>query len=236
MHKRLTIFSLTLVACLAVAGLAFGQSCQDIHNPGTNGCAPSQLAGDVVTLTGIVYVVPGTYNSGSMYWQCAGGTGGMTLYDSGLAVVLGDEISVQGTVGAFGSEIQLTTTSVTVLSSGNPEVVTPMLSGDLAAGTDMFGDLMSVQGLLTKTSADGCFNCEYTIDDGTGPVIVFVDGSTGITEGDLDMWQGDIVKISGATKCYNDAGELLPRSVDDVVLITIPTQEQAWGALKAQFK
>ena len=236
MHKRLVIFSLTLVACLAMAGLAFAQSCQDVHNPGTNGCAPSQLAGDVVTLTGIVYVVPGTYNSGSTYWQCSGGTGGMTLFDSGLVVSLGDEISVEGTVGAFGSEIQLTSTTVTVLSSGNAEVVTPMASGDLAAGTDMFGDLMSVQGLLSKTEADGCFNCEYAIDDGSGPVIVFVDGTTGITEAALDMWQGDIVKITGATKCFNDAGEILPRSVDDIVLITIPTQEQAWGARKAQFK
>ena len=236
MHKRLMVFSLTLVACLAMAGLAFGQSCQDIHNLGSDGCAPSLLAGDVVTLTGLVYVVPGTYNGGSTYWQCSGGTGGMTLYDSGLVVGVGDEISVTGTVGAFGDEIQLTSTTVTVLSTGGFSLPTSIATGDLAAGTDLLGSLMSVQGLLTKTSADGCFNCEYTVDDGTGPIIVFVDGTTGITETDLDPWTGDIVKIQGATKCYNGEGEILPRFITDICLIAIPNEGQGMGMLKAQFK
>lgn len=236
MHKGLLVFSLTLVACLAMTGLAFAQTCQDIHNPGSNGCAPSQLAGDVVTLTGLVYVVPGTYNSGAMYWQCASGTGGMTLFDSGLVVAVGDEVSVTGTVGAFGDEIQLENTTVTVLSSGNFSLPTPIATGDLAAGTDMLGSLMTVQGMLSKTSADGCFNCQYAIDDGSGPVIVFVDGTTGITEADLDSWTGDIVKIQGATKCYNGEGEILPRYTTDICLIAIPNGESGWGALKAQFK
>ncbi len=236
MKRLLTISLITMFAVFTMTNIALAQTCQDIHNPMSNGCAPSQLAGTVVTVTGIVYVTPGTYNSGSMYWQCPGGTGGLTLYNSSLAgtVNVGDEISVTGTVGAFGAEIQLNSATVTVLSTGNMPVAHPISTGALAAGTDLLGDFMEVQGTLSLVSSG--FNSIYTVDDGSGPVTVFVDGTTGIdTTSRMDHFVGDIVLIRGATKCFNGAGEILPRSNADVILVTIPTGDMGWGSLKAQY-
>ncbi len=236
MKKTLMLSLITMFVVFTMTSIAFAQTCQEIHNLGTNGCAPSDLDGTVVTVGGVVYVEPGTYNGGSVYWQCTGGTGGLTLYDSGLlgVVHVGDEISVTGTVGAYGSEIQLNSTAVTVLSNGNTPTALAIATGDLAAGNDMLGDFMEVQGVLALVSSG--YNSIYTVDDGSGPVTVFVDGTTGIdTTSRMDNFVGDIVLIRGATKCYNGEGELLPRSNDDVILVTIPNESMGWGALKAQY-
>ena len=136
MCNRLLIFSITILACMAMASLASGQTCQDVH--GTTGFAPSPFEGSEVTLTGIVYVAPGTFYADRMYFQCPGGAGGMALNDPSLVGLLnlGDEISVTGTVGT-GSRTEIMFDDgalVTILSHGNPEVVTPIGSGELDEG------------------------------------------------------------------------------------------------------
>lgn len=240
MKRRLPLFiALASVACLGIASLASAQTCQEIHNLGSNGCAPSGLAGNVVTLQGVCYVEAGTYNSGSVYWQCSSG-GGLLFFNAdadpntGLNPVSeGDLIEVMGTVSAFGSEIQLDGASWTVMSQGNPLVPVPIATGDLAAGTDMLGDFMVVQGVLSLVSSG--FNSTYELDDGTGPVTVFVDGTTGIDTATMDTYLGDVVEIKGATKCFNDVGEILPRRDDDITLKQVATESQSWGAVKSRF-
>ncbi len=237
MKRMLSISLFTAVALLAVASLAFGQSYQDIHGVGTDGCAPSPLDGTSVSVTGIVYVVPGVYNAGSVYWQAAGGgAGGCTLFDSSLAGVVseGDEINVTGDVSFFGAEIELINTVVTVVTNGNAIVSTPIATGDLAAGTDLLGDFLQVTGTLALVSTG--FNSTYTVDDGSGPVTVFIDGTTLIdTATTLDPYLGDIVTVKGSTKCFNGEGELLPRRDADITLTAVPAPTSTWGSLKAQF-
>lgn len=231
MIKRLTTIVST-VALLAGAGMAQAQTSADIH--GDPGCAPSPLDGSLVTLQGVVYVEAGTYNSGSVYFQ-DNVSGGMTFFDSSFAGVLfiGDEIEVTGTVGAFGDEIQLNSVSVTTLSSGN--AVTPIAfdTGDLADGTDQLGALVEVEGTLSLISSG--FNSTYSIDDGTGPCLVFVDGSTGIDQALLDSYVGDIVRIRGASKCFGGEGEVLPRFDADIELLVVDNDESSFGEVKARF-
>lgn len=224
MIKRLTL--LTLVLAFA-ATPALAQTCADIH--GDPGCAPSPLDGTVVTVTGIVYVEAGTYNSGSVYFQCP--DGGLTFFDSAAAGVLfeGDEVEVTGTVGAFNDEIQLNGATYTTLSTGNAAVPVSIGTGDLADGTDQLANFMKVQGTLGGSSP------VYTVDDGTGPVIVFIDSTTGIDTAVLDGWVGDIVSVQGSTKCFNGEGEILPRRDGDIELITVPTEESSFGQVKASY-
>jgi len=217
---------------LAFPTFAIAQTCQEIHGLGTSGCAPSPFEGESVEVSGIVYVVPGTFNSGGTYWQCP--DGGLTLFDSGLVVSEGDEITVTGDVGAFGDEIQINSPVVTVNSHGNETFARLMTTGGLAAGNDEFGSLALLQGLLTKIS--GGFNSSYEINDGTGAVLVFVDGTTGIDTDRIDLLVGDIVVISGATKCFDGMGELLPRRDEDISLLAIPVEDESWGTLKSSFK
>lgn len=232
MIKRLTNSLLTLALVAGLAAGAQAQSSADIH--GDPGCAPSAFAGNLVTLTGIVYVVAGVYNAGSWYIQDTSG-GGMTFFDSSFAGAIneGDLIEATGTVDAFGTEIQLIGTTVNILSSGN--VATPVAFGtaDLADGTDQLGNLVEVTGLLALVSSG--FNSTYTIDDGSGPVICFVDGTTGIDQALLDSYVGDIVRVRGSSKCFNGEGEVLPRRDSDIELITVSNDDASFGSLKANF-
>jgi hypothetical protein len=230
MQTKLSLF-LALTLSLSLAGLAGAQTCPDIH--GDPGCAPSPLDGQVVTLTGVVYAAAGTYNSGSVYWQCAGG-GGMTFFENGAPYALGDEIEVSGTVGAFGDEIQINGAVVTLLSSGNAFSPNPIGTGDLADGTDMLGDFLEVTGVLSLVSEG--FNTTYAIDDGTGPALVFVDGTTGIDTAFINAnYLGNEVSVRGASKCFNGEGEVLPREDGDFTLIAVPTVPTTWGTVKAKY-
>jgi len=186
-----------------------------------------------VSLSGYVYVIPGIYNGGSVYWQCSE-SGGMTLFDTALdgALDIGTCITVGGPVGAFGDEIQISPAVVNIVGAGS---VTPVNIGtaDLADGTDQLGNFMCVEGLLALT--ENGFNSFYTVDDGSGPVIVFVDGTTGIDTDVMNTMVGDIVRICGATKCFDGVGEILPRFDNDITLIAVPNADTSWGTLKTQF-
>lgn len=228
-NKLLSIFFAGILA-LSFVGIASAQSCLDIHAT-PNGCAPSPLDGSVVNLTGSVYVVAGTYNSGSVYFQCSAG-GGLTFFESGSPLGEGDLISITGTVSSFGDEIQLSGASWSILGTQAP-VPNAISTGSLAIGGDFLGDFMRVQGVLAHVSTG--FNSVYTVDDGSGPVIVFVDGSTGIDTAIYDQYVGDLVSVIGATKCFGSEGEILPRRDEDLQLVTIPLKPASWGELKANF-
>lgn len=233
MIKRLTTSALTLALVAGLAGGALAQTSADLH--GDPGCAPSPLAGSVVTITGVVYAVAGTYNPGSWYVQDST-SGGITFFDSSFAGALneGDLIEVTGTVGAFGAEIQLEGVTVTLLSSGNPFSAVPFGTADLNDGTDQLGNFVEVTGLLALVSSG--FNSTYTVDDGSGPVICFVDGTTGIDQTLLNSYVGDIVRVRGSSKCFSGVGEVLPRRDADIELITVSNDDASFGSLKANFE
>lgn len=229
MTQRLMTLFFASALVLGLASLSFAQTCQDIHDT-PNGCAPSPLDGSPVTVTGTVYVPAGTYNSGSVYFQC--GAGGLTFFDSSALVEEGDVIEVSGTVGAFGDEIQINGASWSVVGSDAAET-TFINTGDLFAGGNFLGDFMRVEGILAKVSSG--FNSVYTVDDGSGPVIVFIDGTTGIDTTVWDSYVGDLVSVIGSTKCFNGEGEILPRRDEDLQLVTVPTEVDSWGAIKSRF-
>jgi len=124
-------------------------------------------------------------------------------------------------VGAFGDEIQISGAVVEVLSSGNTPMANYLPTGVLAAGGDFLGDFVELQGTLIEKTSSG-FNDSYLIDDGTGPVIMFVDGSTGIDDDRVDSFIGRTIRVRGATKCFNDEGEILPRFDADIEAVSVP--------------
>ena len=156
----------------------------------------------------------------------------MTFFESGALAEEGDVIEVSGTVGAFGDEIQINGAVWSVVGSGAAEP-TFINTGDLFAGGNFLGDFMRVEGVLAKVSAG--FNSVYTVDDGTGPVIVFIDGPTGIDTTLWDLYEGDLVSVIGSTKCFNGEGEILPRRDEDLQLVTVPLEQDSWSAVKSRF-
>ncbi len=74
------LFGAALVVCLvAMSSMAMAQTIDEIqyYNPAT-GAPESPYVGQQVTVSGSIYVVKGTYNSGTHYMQ--GPTGAMGLH------------------------------------------------------------------------------------------------------------------------------------------------------------
>ena len=80
------LFGMALCMCLVlISGVATAQDIDDIQVYDAGGAPASPYLGQSVTVTGAITVVKGTYNSGTWYVQDA--TGGITFFDSALAVV-----------------------------------------------------------------------------------------------------------------------------------------------------
>jgi hypothetical protein len=220
--RKTYLFLVCLIVGALSAGPALAQTCSDIHATASgDGCAPSLLDGQAVTVSGIVYVPAGTYNGGSVYFQC--GSGGNIFFENGATYAIGDEIEVNATVGAFGTEIQLNSASVSVLSSGNTPTAHPTATGVLGQGGDFFGDFLEVEGTLLSKDVSG-FNSAYSIDDGSGVATVYVDGTTGINQATLDANIGGVVRVKGATRCdaSGGPGQVLPRMDADIEIVSPP--------------
>ncbi|MBC8310929.1 MAG: hypothetical protein H8E72_01360 [Candidatus Marinimicrobia bacterium] len=184
-------------------------------------CYESASAGQYATTTGIVSaVVPGNptfyiqdFNSDSY--------AGIYIYDNGYTPVVGDEVTVTGTVNEYYSFTQLINlTSYTVNSSGNTVSIQDISTGDLANGCTESGE--SLEGMLvrvsnvTVTTASNEYN-EWYVDDGSGLCQIDDGGSSAMFDG---VWPtpnvGDsYMGIVGVVDYSYSTFGILPRYVSD---------------------
>src|SRR6056297_2944532 len=142
----------TLTTCLVVlvmtAGVAAAQTIDEIqqYDPET-GAPASPYAGQNVTVTGTVYVVAGTYNSGTHYIQ--GATGGISFFQNSTGLVIGDVIELTGTVGSFSGEIQINSPSITTTGSAPEPTPAPYTPGEVIDDYELVGSFVAVTGIVT---------------------------------------------------------------------------------------
>ncbi len=200
---------------LAVAGLAAAQTIDDIqyYDPAT-GAPASPYDGQTVTVNGTVYVVAGTYNSGTHYIQ--GATGGIQFFASGTGLTIGDQVEVTGTVSAFSGELQIASPSITTTGhTVEPTPVQTTPSGILQSAEpyEFIGSFAAVVGEIATKSAS-----QFTIMDeggGTDSLIVYIDSDTGINIDDVAV--GDIYMVKTPVTNFNGLIELKPRQQSDLV-------------------
>lgn len=104
-------------------------------------------------------------------------TGGINLFPVASGIKEGQKARFYGTVSAYQGEVQLAVSKFTVLKQSiNKIEPTALSSGDsmLPANT---GLLVKTDGYVSNINkdTDGTIN-QFTIDDGTGPAIVFING------------------------------------------------------------
>ena len=138
---------------------------------------------------------------------------------------MGDQIEVGGNTVIFSGQFELTSV---VLREVVPDVTTPIpllvTTADIAAsGPDPFDDLQNrfvrVENaeLLEAFSASGNSQ-NSTIDDGSGAVVIRVDdGVADRNELDNILTVGACYDINGFAANFNGAGQIFPRSLDDIV-------------------
>ncbi|MBK8984725.1 MAG: ExeM/NucH family extracellular endonuclease [Chloroflexi bacterium] len=178
--------------------------------------------GEIFAVEGVVTYVPGTFNAQG--WALQDASGGIGVFDNALvpAVDYGDTVQIIGVRGAFSGEEQLTALSFFNNVGPGPEV-TPIITttGSLAAGSGE-GWIVEIQGTISSLPA--CTgNYQFLVDDGSGPVTVFVDADTGVNVCNLGAANGEEIRVVGFATQFNALNEVKPRRLSDVqVLLDAP--------------
>lgn len=214
--KKLTPGAFALLMLVCLAGTAAAQTdIDDIqsYDPLT-GAITSPYTGQTVTVEGVVYVIKGTYNSGTHYIQDA--TGGINFFDSAaIPLTYGDRVQITGAIGSFGGEINIVPSNYTWL--GNEAEVQPLdvALGDLVNDYEYVGTLVRTIGTVSFKSG-GTFHLTTPTDT----LICYVDSDTGIDLGAMQV--GDEYSAAGPAVIYNDPTlgviiEIKPRRQSDLV-------------------
>lgn len=186
--------------------------------------------GQIFAVQGKVIVTPNTYNSSG--WALQDDSGGIgVFYDPPPAIALGDTVRLVGVRGSFNGEEQFSSALYFAhLGSGAEVPPTSYSTGDVAAGLSE-GWLAQVEGIaIADETCDG--GDEFVVDDGSGEVVIFVDGDTGIDVCGQGLVVGSAVRVIGFSTEFNGVFEIKPRRPFDVatnvtaplIMKTAPTQ------------
>lgn len=168
---------------------------------------------------GIVTVDQPAFGGRNIFVQDA--TGGILVFlrtaDSGLGLVIGDEITVSGTRGVFSGEAQISgNPTVEIVGSGAPP------SSRAVSGADMIrrtfeGEVASLGVVTVNDLVVQNFdnhNVLVTTADGS-EVVIRVDSRTGV--GSARWTVGNAYAVTGLLRVFNGLPQLFPRQPDDVV-------------------
>jgi hypothetical protein len=207
-------FSLNLVdwLCQYNRVMTIAEARKDTNNDGI----PDRL-GQTVTIKGIVTAGSGTFFD-VIYLQDE--TGGVTVFGtipSDRIIPLGVVLQISGVVDSYNgdTEIQFSDFSKDFVWVGwtAPPEPRPMTTGQLALNQNE-GWLVKTEGFVTQIIDSG--TC--VIDDGTGPVIVFLDGYIGTLPAGLKI--GDYISCVGLAGEYAYGHRVRVRSQDDISILT----------------
>jgi hypothetical protein len=169
--------------------------------------------GSTVTVRGTVTVPTDAFDPGFAMQQ---GNAGIYVLDSGgTPRAEGDVVEVTGTlVDSFG-QLAIQPTAITAL--GEAEPVEPRRRKTRVVGEATEGEMLVLEGrMVGEVFDDGVFGFKVTIDDGSGPVQLFLFPGTGIsTDGLRD---GVAIRTVCFSSQFEDLIECNPRAPEDLIV------------------
>lgn len=202
--------ALALAVVVLCASVASAQTIDDIqfYDPVT-GAPASPYAGTSVTVEGVIYVVKGTYNSGTHYFQ--GATGGINFFDTGaIPLTYGDRIQVTGTVGAYSGEINVNPSNIVFMGNEAEPTPTQWTVSQIMSDYETVGNFAYCVGTVTQVNASN-----FYITDGDSTMQVYIDSTTGIDISAVAI--GDEYGVTSPVVVYNGEIEMKPRVQGDLV-------------------
>lgn len=173
--------------------------------------------GTTVTIEGRVTVPSGLFSSASLEDQgfaIEDLTGGIYVrMDTNLNLHRNQQVRVTGTLGQSFNILFLDAqpTGVELLPSA------PLLIATGEVGTATEGLIITVSGVITDIFDDGPFGVQFSVNDGSGDLAVFVHRSTGIDPFEIPfVGVGKRVQVTGFSGRFADEVELQPRFRDDI--------------------
>ncbi|HKV08842.1 MAG TPA: DNA-binding protein [Thermoanaerobaculia bacterium] len=173
--------------------------------------------GTTVTIEGRVTVPSGLFSSASLEDQgfaIQDVTSGIWVrMDENLGLHRNQQVRVTGTLGqSFNILFVDAEPSGVELLPGSPLRIA---TGEVGNATE--GLIITVAGVITDLFDDGSFGVQLSVDDGSGPVAVFVHRSTGIDPFEIPFIAlGVRVQVTGFSSRFADEVELQPRFRDDI--------------------
>lgn len=172
--------------------------------------ARQQPLGTTVTVRGTVIVPTNAFDPGFAVQE---GAAGIYVLDSGNAArALGDEVEITGTlVDNFGL-LSIQPSSITALGRG-PHI-TPDKTDTGAVGEITEGQLLRLSGhMVGDLFDDGPFGFKLNIDDGSGPIQIFLFPGSGISTAGLV--NGVKIKVVCFSNQFDTTFECDPRQPAD---------------------
>jgi len=168
----------------------------------------------VVSVTGIVTVLPGKLSS--QYFYIQNQFSGIQIYNYSKdfpLLNLGDEIRITGELDTVSGERRIKIASandIKILSTHPPPEPIEIKIDDIEESYE--GEYVEVIGIVSKTSG----NTFYV--HGSGEIQIVIRSGTGIKKPRMKV--GDRVKIAGILSKYNDSYRILPTKQNDVKIIS----------------
>ena len=209
-QRRVLTVSTTLAVLVALAAVAFaaGKSIRDARR------AP---LGTTVTVEGTVTSPAGAFQPNDGGFALQDGPSGLYIHDAlGGSYAVGERVRVTGTLAeSFGEVLGVQPTAIVRLGTGTVPHAHPIRTGRV--DEDSEGTLVRVRGVVTDDVFDDApYGWIFHVDDGSGPITVFVYTGTGIDVSDVD--QGDHIEVTGFSGQFLDHYEIDARFQSDLVL------------------
>lgn len=165
--------------------------------------------GTRVRVTGAVSAPPNILGRGVFYLAGSG----IQVFVSGsdlLGLVLGDRVSVTGTISTIRNELRIRTTVADVQRVGVAEPPEPIAVSTGSLGESLEGALVRVHGNIIRLSGN-----TFELDDGSGVARVLIKKTTGWRRPSLS--RGQRVSVVGIVSQSGDLYRILPRLRTDIV-------------------
>lgn len=206
------MFRSALLALLAIAAAA----APPVHAQESRVTAISRARdlgpGATVLVEGTVTVAPGVFDGGFAIQDHSAGIWVLAPADS-VRLIVGQRVRVQGTLDEPNGQLAIMPAAIRPLGEADAPSPRDLRTGLL--NESMEGWLVKIRGRVAAEAVnDEPWGWKVMVDDGTGPVLVFVDAETNVDVRPLRA--GDTVEVTGFAGQYDDHYEVVPRVQGDV--------------------
>lgn len=178
-------------------------------------------AGATVLVEGTVSVAPGVFDGGFAIQDQTAGIWVLPPADP-VRLIVGQRVRVQCTLDEPNVQLDIQPAAVGPLPDREVVSTRQVRTGALAEQHE--GWLVQVRGRVSGAIVDDApWGHKVMVDDGSGPVLVFIDAESGV---DVRVIQtGDTVEVTGFAGQYDDHYEVVPRTPLDLRIFapTAPT-------------
>jgi len=208
MTKKLTNFLFILIIGCIVPKIVFGDNFNliDIEK------VKSLEAGQKVRVQGIVTVEPGVLSSQFFYLN------GIQIYSYKKdfpQLSIGDEVSVQGIISKIKGETRVKTSvknDIEILNKGM--AVAPQIKEIKEINFQSIGYLIKISGKVIERTG-----VNVSVDDGTGEILAYFKKCVNMDLAEIK--EGNQIEITGILTQTDKSWRLMPRSADDVKIISV---------------